>query len=341
MKLNWVSIITLVAIFSSCARVQTLNMEKHKYSERPLNIVWIQVPGLSVEQLALLRLSTKNAVEKTNLELAQCIGNVWNYNLFEMQPESRKGLISQINGSQNIKGTCDDFIQKPVWRYFKEMGYNTAVFEQVSTLEESVLRAKSCGSSETYINSEDTFLVMSPQKFLNEGEFHRLEKSWNKKGIAFDKACLSGSCVSTLEANVQDFYQDWAQANAKNFLLIRTMNLEKALKAKDLSKVKEALTELNRLVMFFSNKITSRSLLVVSSTAAIGVEYPANIKEWGEFERTGKNFSFKSTQLTSPLFAFGAMAENFCGMYSESDALKRILYLPPSKKFDWDYVIPF
>lgn len=341
MKWNWVSIFTMIAFFSGCARVQTLNMEKHKYSERPENVVWIQVPGLSVEQLALLRLNTKNAIEKTSLESAQCIGSAWNYNLFEMQPESRKGLISQVNGSQNIKGTCDDFIQKPVWRYFKEMGYNTAVFEQVNTLEESVLRAKSCGSSETYINSEDTFLVMSPQKFLNEGEFHRLEKTWGKKGIAFDQACLSGACVSTLEANVQDFYQDWAKLNAKNFLLVRTQNLERALKSKDLSKVKESLSEVHRLVNFFRSKITSRSLLVVSSSAAIGVEYPLQAKEWGEFERSGKFFNFKATQLTSPVFAFGAMAENFCGMYSESDVLKRILYIPPGKKFDWDYVIPF
>lgn len=333
--------ILLVCIFSGCARVQTLNMESHRYSERPKNVVWIQVPGLSLELIALLRLANKDAFERTSLERSQCVGKFWNYNLFEMQPSASRGTLSQINGSQNIKGTCEDFVQKPVWRYFREMGYKTAVFEQINSLDESVLRAKNCGTSSAYIDDEDLFMVMSQQKFWNEGEFHRLERNWPESGIRFDKACLSGNCASTLEANVVDFFQDWAKVGSNHFLLVRTFQLEKAIKEKDLNKLKEALAEINRLVGYFSQRISMNSLLLVTGSGSLDVVYPQSQKNWLEFENSGKHFTFNNSSLYSTSFAFGAMAENFCGMYREGEILKRILYIPPGKYFDWDYLLPF
>lgn len=333
--------VLFLLLFQGCARVQTLNMESHRYSERPKNVVWIQVPGLSMELIALLKLANKDASERSNLERSQCVGKFWNYNLFEMQPDAKRGTLSQINGSKNIKGTCDDFIQKPVWRYFREMGYKVAVFEQINSLDESVLRARACGNNESYVDDEDLFLIMSQQKFLNEGEFHRLEKNWPLNGISFDKACLSGACASTLEANVADFFQDWAKFGQNQFLLVRTFQLEKAIKEKDLAKIKEALSELNRLVGYFSQRISMNSLLLVTGAGAIDVQYPNTQKNWLEFEKSGKNFTFNSSSLFATSFAYGAMAENFCGVYGESEVLKRILYTPPNKRFDWDYLLPF
>lgn len=334
-------LVLFVILFQGCARVQTLNMENHRYSERPKNVVWIQVPGLSIELIALLKLINKDANEKSNLERSQCVGKFWNYNLFEMQPDSKNGTISQINGSKNIKGTCDDFIQKPVWRYFREMGYKTAVFEQINSLDESILRSRSCGTNESYIDNEDLFLIMSKQKLTEDGEFHRLERNWPANGIRFDKACLSGACASTLEANVTDFYQDWAKFSYNQFLLIRTFNLEKAIKEKDLNKIKESLSELNRLIGFFRQRISMNSTLLVTGSGAIDVQYPNTQKAWLDFERSGKSISFNASNLYSTSFAYGAMAENFCGLYGESEILKRILYLPPGKRFDWDYLMPF
>lgn len=333
--------ILYIFLFQGCARVQTLNMESHKYSERPNNVVWIQVPGLSLELIALLKLANKDANDRSNFERAQCVGKFWNYNLFEMQPDSVKGALSQLNGSRNIKGSCDDFIQKPVWRYFREMGYKTAIIEQINSLEESVLRAKTCGNSDAYVDDQDLILVMGKQKFLSAEEFHRLEKDWPKTGIFFDKACLSGNCASTLESNVMDFHQKWLKGNQGQFLMIRTFSLEKAIKDKDLIKIKESMAELNRLIGFFSKSVYSNSLLLITGAGAVDVQYPNNQKNWLDFEKNGKNFAVNSNNLFATSFSFGAMAENFCGVFNESDILKRILYIPPGKKFNWDYFLPF
>ncbi len=333
--------ILFILFFSGCARQQTLNMEGHRYSNRPENVIWIQVPGLSLELIALLKLINKDAGERLSLERAQCVGKFWNFNLFEMQPDSKKGLISQINGSKNIKGNCEDFGQKPVWRYFRDLGYKTTIVEQINSLEESVMRAKACGSSETYIDDQDLFLVMSAQKLLEGGSFHRLDNQWPNSGIFFDKACLSGACASSLDSNVIDFFQSWNRLKQNKFLMIRTFELEKAIRDKNLTKIREVLVELNRMSNYFTKLESSKTLLLITGSGAIDVQFPNNPKAWLEFEKQGKNLNFNSSNLFSTSFAFGAMSESFCGIYNESDILRRILYIPPNKKFDWDYLIPF
>ncbi len=338
--MNW-KFCLLFILFWGCARVQTLNMDKHQYSERPQSVIWIQVPGLNIEQLALLKLSNKDVFDKTNFEKSSCVGHMWNFNLYDLKVESKKALFSQLNGSPNIKGTCDDFNQKPVWKYFQEMGYQAAIFEQVTSVEESVLRSISCSSNQSYIGENDLILMMSPQNFTNSPEFHRFEKNWPLKGIAYDKACLSGECASTLEANIQDFYSQWAKLDGKNFLLIRNTVLEKALLKKDLVRIKEALSELNRLINYFLQKNGNRGLLLITSSNSMAIELPEDKKAMLDFEKTGKNFIVRNSNVFSNVLSYGAMAENFCGIYKEYEILKRILYRPPRKQFDYDYLIPF
>ncbi len=335
-----VSFIGLASILS-CARVQTLNMERHTYSERPARVIWVQVPGLTDQQLMLLKLNSKDANDKSAFEKANCLGKMWNFNLFEIQADSKKGLVSQINGSQNIRGTCDDYSQKPVWKYFDEMGYKVATIEQVSTIGESILQAKACGLQEQYLGFNDINLLMSPQKFTEGREFHRLERDWPARGVAFDRACMNGECASTLENNIEDFYQDFSKNNEKTFFLIRTFQLEKAVKSKDLNKVKENLGEIQRIIGSFLKKMKSDTLLVVSGAGGINMEFPQGNSEWMEFEKKGKYLSFKSIDVLSPVFSYGAMAENFCGVYRESELLKRALFIPPRKELNWDYLLPF
>jgi hypothetical protein len=39
--------------------------------------------------------------------------------------------------------------------------------------------------------------------------------------------------------------------------------------------------------------------------------------------------------------ASGAMSENFCGIFDESEMIKRVISKPRGKKFSWDSLSPF
>ena len=50
------------------------------------------------------------------------MGNMWNFNLFKIRPSARESFLSQITGSQNIKGRCEDYQNTPIWNYFEGRG---------------------------------------------------------------------------------------------------------------------------------------------------------------------------------------------------------------------------
>jgi hypothetical protein len=80
---------------------------------------------------------------------------------------------------------------------------------------------------------------------------------------------------------------------------------------------------------------------MVTGAESLPLEFPLQGKEWAEFEKTGKNVIYKNTSLMSPVLARGPMAENFCGIFDEAEMLKRTIYKPEAKKFNWDSVNPF
>jgi hypothetical protein len=43
----------------------------------------------------------------------------------------------------------------------------------------------------------------------------------------------------------------------------------------------------------------------------------------------------------SPVLAVGAMSENFCGIFDESEMLKRVIYKPEEKVFNAELINPF
>ncbi len=334
--------LSLMTISLSCQRIQTLNLEPHDYSKLPSHIILFQVPGLNIDQVGILKLISKDADSLTAFEKFSCIGQIWNFNLYEVQPHFKKSMITQINGNPNIKGQCEDYSSLPVWRYLSPLGYKTAVLEEVDHLEESILHAKSCDSKGNFLSENDLVLTMSPQKFFPGEEFHRAQRKFSDRGVFFDKACLSGSCTSSLELNVKDFYTDWFSKNQKSFLLLRSNQLMKAILSKDLSKVKESLGNINRIATYFQSfQSKSQVLFVLAGSQSIPIEMPKNSKEWEEYEKSEKNIFFKSASLMSPVFSYGNMSENFCGLFKESEFIKRLLYKPDRKKFYWDLLNPF
>ena len=82
-------------------------------------------------------------------------------------------------------------------------------------------------------------------------------------------------------------------------------------------------------------------LILITGAESLNIELPKEGKEWAEFERSGKYVLYKNSSLMSPVMASGPMAENFCGLFDESEMLKRVLHHPEQKHLDWGLLNPF
>ncbi len=122
--------------------------------------------------------------------------------------------------------------------------------------------------------------------------------------------------------------------------MVRDFNFQKALRKKDIVFAKESLQEIERILNVVQASKRNDILVLVTGAESLNIEFPKEGKEWAEFERSGKNLIFKNSSLMSPVIAKGPMSENFCGLFDESDMLKRLIYKPERKKFSWDLLNP-
>jgi hypothetical protein len=336
-----------VVLFSSCARVQTLNLKSHSYSERPKHIVWIQVAGFSEEHIPLLKFNLADTAYKTNIEQVSCMGKMWNYNLYELRPLANNSFMSQITGSKNIKGTCEDAQNLPAWSYLSDIGYEAAVLENGASDEQSFEKLLSCPENKMINLEKMRYWKMGPDVKAGIKTFHYQDSPAQTKdsltpGLYYDRSCQKGLCFSSVSNNFRALWGQLQKNRGKTFFLIRDFNFQKALLKKDISLVKESLQEIDRMVSIFADQNIQKDVLVIISGAESKLlEFPLEGKEWESFEKTGKNIIYKNSSLMSPVMASGAMAENFCGIFDESEMIKRVISKPSGKKFSWDSISPF
>ena len=336
-------LITLSAL--GCARVQTLNLEPHEYSERPDHIIWIQVAGFSEEHIPLLRFNVAEATHKTNLEQVDCVGKMWNFNLYQLRPEASKSFLSQITGSKNIRGTCEDYTVVPSWQFLQDVGYSVSVLESGASVEQSLEKSLGCSNSKMIDLGKMRFYRMGPdigsQKTFHYQDSPDQSKETVRPGLYYDRSCQKGICYSSLSNNFRTLWSMNSKDHRRSVFVVRDFNFQNALKKKDISLAKESLQEIERIVSAIKSDKGDDLLVVVSGAESMMLEFPLQGKEWSDFEKAGKNLYFKNSSLMSPVLAKGSMAENFCGIFDESDMLKRMIYKPEDKKFNWDSVSPF
>ena len=84
-------------------------------------------------------------------------------------------------------------------------------------------------------------------------------------------------------------------------------------------------------------KVNRRSdmLLLVTSAKSKGLEFPREGQSWNAFEREGVSLGYKNSRLISPVFAVGARAENFCGIYEQPDVFARIFSDPKKQGLEF------
>lgn len=333
-----------LAFLLSCSRVQTLNLKTHSYSERPNHIVWFQIAGLSEEHLPLLRFNVSDALYRSEIEKMDCVGKMWNFNLYELRPSANKSFLSQITGSKNIKNTCDDYIHTPVWAHLENIGYDVSILENGATKDESLLEALACKDNNMIDLTNIRYYSMSDKG--DAETFHYQDNQGvsarrSKPGLYYDKSCQKDNCFSTVGNNFKALWNQFHKERGRSLFVVRDFNYQKALVKKDISLVRESLQEIDRMVQMLNETNRSDLLIVITSGAATQIEFPAQGQEWLDFVKSGKNVIYKKPSLMSPVFAKGAIAENFCGVFDESETLKRLLFKPQEKVFNIDNILPF
>ncbi len=327
--------ISLGIFLTHCARVNTLNLQTHTFAEPPAKIIWIQVAGLSDEHLPLLKFSTPTPDVPISFERSVCTGKMWSYNLYALRPSANENFLSQINGSKNQKNTCSDFDYPPFWKNLGKSSAMAGVLENGIEEGRGLDAAFNCPSEKNFYSDLTVVWKMARTKNPSAVFFNGPSNVPLTAGVYFDKACQQESCHSSLYENVKLTFETYIKRPFANVYMVRDFEYAQLIQKGEILKAREHLLEIDKLYNYFLDfqKGNANILVLLTTTAARSLEFPEQGNQWADFDKKGKNVVFRQQSLMSSAFASGAMAENFCGLYEESEMRNRILFVPPPVNF--------
>lgn len=326
-------------VFFSCSRIQTLNMREHSYSKKPQKIIWLQVAGFSDELLPLLKFNNLSADISLFADRADCVGKMWNFNLFNLRPKANVSFLSQMYGLKNVSNECETLSKDSILSAYLQEGYQASVFESSVSEIDSLERVLSCKNLENV----KIFKMSQAQKaaqFFHYQEMNEEKLRSLPSGVYYDKACQKGTCYSSLISNLKAILANQIKDSAKNLIIVRDFSLLNAIKNKDVNLLKESMGELGQITKWFELNVGSNALILITGAESTMLDYPAEGAEWEEYLKANKNIFFRTNSLMSTAISKGAMAENFCGLFDEAEIFNRLNFEPPRKKFDWDNLNP-
>lgn len=335
--MKWILLLSLLG----CAQITSLNLQKHEFGILPLRIVWFQVAGLEEEHISMIRFREPGEV-RTSFEQNTCFGKSWSYNLFSLRPDARKSFLSQITGKKNIQGNCEDAGQKPIWGYLSESGYKTGILEIGANTERSLVSFNQCGEKGlTFLTN--TYIWQRQQAPSNAGTWHASDVPLVQNKIFYDRACGPKSCSSTIQEDTEAVYERLSRAERRHLLIIRDFSYLDALESKDLVRAREILADLERSYQYFLKLAndSSETLVLMTTADSRFIDMPDQGKGWYDFEKNGTNVQTKRAELMNMVLASGARAENFCGVYDDSDVFERILSGPKQQGLELRFINPF
>ena len=326
----WVLGLIFLPFFYGCSSPKTLNLKGKSFDVPPTKIVWFQIAGFSEEHLSLLKYAGSQANRKLSFENGHCFGKAWRYNIFKLRPNAFESFMSQMTGRRNFKSNCEDFRVKPFWLYMEGEKKDVGIFER-GLAKFSFPNLNSCDDEgQTFYQKKARywFSLRRPLR-KNEQTFHYLENTpFSKKGVYYDRSCHKKYCDSGFVGNIKSIYERWAKNKESFIFIIRDFKYLSELKKKNILKIKRMLFDLEEIYSFFLDKLGKQDDLLVLLTGASPskFEYPLSGRSWFDFEKKGKNILYRRPSLMSPIIASGASAENFCGLYHESEVFKRLLW---------------
>lgn len=334
----------LLILLVSCAQITSLNMRKHQFGLQPNKIIWIQVAGLNEEHLSFLKFDATEERQQNAFEQMTCYGKAWNFNLSEIRQNAKSSFLTQMTGSKDVRGNCQDYRHQPLWEYLKKGDYQLGIFEKMVSTDESLIVNRECPSEVLEFNKGAT-IWLTGQENISANDYFSLGDSQRYKANTtyYDKSCKGDECYTGLVQNVIKTYQTFAKNNKYFIYIVRDFSFQKYLRYKDWGAVRGELKELNSLVEYFQRFVEKedQALLLVTSAAAQSVDFPEQGKAWMDLNK-GRNLNlFRKTDLMNLVMAHGARAENFCGIYEEDQILSRILTAPKNSGQEFQFINPF
>jgi len=330
MKIKFFPILCLF-ILSSCSRFTTVNLKVHQFSQKPRNIIWLQIPGLTDEHLAMMRFTSNDLKKTTAFEEMACTGKTWSYNLYNIRPTPETGFLSQMSASKNITANCSELPETSMMSFFHEQEYRIGIYEYGTTEQQSFSTVKNCPSVSSKW-TENYALWVSRKTANPDAKFFHYQDAepFDKSGEWFDRSCQGRSCFADSHSNIVSLWERFKSEKGNHVFIIRDFSFYNALMDKKYLLARERLIEIEKTLsrFLFDTQTRKDSLILVTSSAARHIELPENGPDWGDFEKNGTKALFKHSALISPVYSWGARAENFCGLYDESEILGRLLFTP-------------
>ena len=177
---------------------------------------------------------------------------------------------------------------------------------------------------------------MSPNKKRSRSVFNVLEKSSFEKGtVYYDKSCNRNTCRGDMLESIKNVFSNFAAKESFTLFIIKDHTYAKAIRERKIKKARAILSKLEELYFYFNTKFKANRnpLILVTSSAVRNIELPSAGRDWKTFERNGKKVLFRKNSLMSYALASGPGAENFCGIFEESEILRRIIWRPENRKW--------
>jgi hypothetical protein len=328
------TIILALTLFG-CAKQPTLGLKHHTFGNVPRNIIWFQVPGLTLEHLAMLRFSYSEVSTISAFETASCTGAMWNFNIYDLRPTANISFLSQMSSSRAITQECASLPDSNIWTYLDNEGYQLGLYEYGAEGNQSYQELFNCGDQISEWKERATFWFSS-RAATDVNHFHFQEESgFTARQVYYDQTCQARSCFAEFSTNVMSIWRRFKGDRGKTAIIIRDFSYLNALKSRNIQEARERLLEIEKAISMFTRDpyLVRESLILLTSSEGVQFEFPAQGQDWKEFEGRGRHVLFREKTLHSPAFAWGARAENFCGYYSESEILGRILFTPRQADF--------
>ena len=335
--MKWFLLLSIVG----CAQVTSLNLKKHQFGLVPTKIIWFQISGLEEEQIAMIRFQ-ETSEKRTSFENNICFGQTWNYNLYQLRNSAEATFLSQITGTKNIKGSCEDASLRPIWSYMLTSGFSTAIIESGAIGSQSLLGYKKCGKEgEDFLNSLYYFSRTRPIEGAET--FHYAENFEIKPDkVMYDRTCGDSTCGSSLTDDFKAIYEKFNKVSLKHLLIVRDFSYLQALLKKDFAGARQILVDIERAYGDALKLVDSSDYLVIlTSGDSKFIDMPNQGKDFFEFDKDLKNISIKRSKLTNMVLASGSRAENFCGIYEDSEVFERILSGPKQQGLELKIINPF
>ena len=128
----------------------------------------------------------------------------------------------------------------------------------------------------------------------------------------------------------------------KHLLIVRDFSYLHALLKKDFAGARQILVDIERAYGDALRLADSNDYLVIlTSGDSKFIDMPNQGKDFFEFDKDHKNISIKRSKLTNMVLASGSRAENFCGIYEDSEVFERILSGPKQQGLELKIINPF